>query len=469
MTSMTQRRDVPLNRQPDLLGRAMATFAVLAGLLLFGIAGARAQDSGRRVEIINIDGAITPVMATYVGRGIDASAERGDSAVVLRMNTPGGLSSAMDDIISDILAAPIPVIVYVAPEGARAASAGVYITYAAHVAAMAPSTNIGSATPVQLGNESNDNSQSTMDRKIVNDAAAKIRGLAELRGRNADWAESAVRQAENITATEAVDLRVVDFIASDVADLLAQADGREVVVQGKTVKVETAGASVSEIDMSFFEQLLQVITDPNIAFVLVSLGTLALVFELANPGGIGPGAVGGIMLVAGFYALGTLDTNWAGLALMALAFLLFTIDVFVPTHGILTVSGVVAFLFGGLLLSNTRNDDVLNISRIVVFTVTALMGVFFLFLAGTAWRSRDLPPSTGESAMVGTIAVVRRPLEPDGLVFVHGELWQATSSDGTVGIGEPVRVERVDGLHLTVTPVAVDAGMPPEALGGVPG
>ncbi len=470
MTSPTHRTDSTRIQPYRVLWHAVATAIVLAGLLLAGIAGVAAQDTNRQVGLLDVDGTISPVMATYVGRGIDRSAERGDSAVILRMDTPGGLSSAMDDIVSDILASPIPVIVYVAPEGARAGSAGVYITYAAHVAAMAPATNIGSATPVQLGGESDDGEETAMDRKVVNDAAAKIRGLAEQRGRNAEWAESAVRDAENITAGEAVDLNVIDFVANDLDGVLAQADGLEVVVQGEPVTVETSGATVSQIDMSFFEQLLQVITDPNIAFVLVSLGTLALVFEIANPGGIGPGAVGGIMLVTGFYALGTLDTNWAGLALMGLAFLLFVIDVFVPTHGILTISGIVAFLFGGLLLSNTRNDEVLAVSQVVIFTVTAMMGLFFLLIAGTLWRSRGRPPATGESALHGAIAIVRTPLEPDGMVFLQGETWQATSSAGPVSRGEQVRVLAVDGLHLTVVPLTSEAGMsPPGALGGVPG
>jgi membrane-bound serine protease (ClpP class) len=471
MTSLTHLARSPSINRHHILLRLLGTALVLAGLLLTAVGGVLAQEPNAKpsVALIDIDGTITPVMATYVGRGIDRSADRGDRAVILRMDTPGGLSSAMDDIVSDILASPIPVIVYVAPEGARAASAGVYITYAAHVAAMAPATNIGSATPVNLGDESDNNNESAMDRKIVNDAVAKIRGLAERRGRNADWAEAAVRDADNITASVAVEKNVVDFIAGDLDSVLAQANGRTVVVRGQTVTVETAGASVSEIDMSFFEKLLQVVTDPNIAFVLVSLGTLAIVFELANPGGIGPGAVGGIMLVTGFYALGTLDTNWAGLALMGLAFLLFVIDVFVPTHGILTISGIVSFLFGGLLLSNTRNDDVREISRIVIFTITALMGIFFLVLAGTAWRSLGRPPSTGESTLLGAIAVVRRPLEPDGMVFVQGELWQATSSGGPAGRGQLVQILGIDGLRLTVTPVTVKAGVPPDALERAPG
>lgn len=455
------------NNRPRL--RTLASAMMLLGMLLLLATSVAAQDTERRVGLIEVDGTITPVMATYVGRGIDRSVDRGDSAVVIQMDTPGGLSSAMDDIISDILNSPIPVIVFVGPEGSRAGSAGVYITYAAHVAAMAPATNIGSATPINLGDDSEDDELSAADRKAINDAVGKIRGLAEQRGRNADWGEAAVRDADNITATRAVELNVVDFIAQDIDDLLAKADGREVLIANQTVTVETAGASVSSIEMTFFERLLQVITDPNIAYVLVSLGTLALVFEIANPGGIGPGAVGGIMLVTGFYGLGTLDTNWAGLALMALAFLLFIIDVFVPTHGILTISGVISFLFGGLLLSNTRNDDVLAVSQTVIFTMTALMGLFFFFVIGVLLRSRGRPPVTGESTLVGATAVVRQPLDPDGMVFVQGELWQATSTGGTIERGELVRVVRVDGLRLTVTPVTIEAGMPPDALGGLPG
>jgi membrane-bound serine protease (ClpP class) len=427
---------------------------------------ASAQDDRPRVTLVDVDGTITPVMATYVDRGIDAAVDRGDSAVVIRLDTPGGLSSAMDDIISDILASPIPVIVYVAPDGARAASAGVYITYAAHVAAMAPATNIGSATPVQIGETDDDDEQSTMDRKIINDAAAKIRALAEQRGRNAEWAEQAVREADNITASEAVAMNVVDFIATDVEDLLAQSDGRTVTVRGEPVTVNTAGASVSDVDMSLFERLLQVVSDPNIAFVLISLGTLALIFELANPGSIGPGAVGALMLVTGFYGLGTLDTNWAGIALMGLALLLFAIDVFVPTHGVLTIAGIASFLIGGLLLSNTRNDDVLEVSRVVIFTVTALMAVFFLFIAGSIWRVRGKPAVTGDNWLIGATGSARTDLDPSGMVYLHGELWQAQVAGNAIRKGDRVRVTAVDGLRLTVIPLTVESGLPPpEPLG----
>lgn len=440
--------------------RWLVLLGVVSALLIAAVADA--QDDTPRVGRIRIDGAITPVMATYVGRGIDRAAERGDSAVIIEMDTPGGLSSAMDDIISDILASDIPVIVWIAPEGARAASAGAYIAYAAHVSAMAPATNIGSATPVQLG-EQDDDTQSAMDRKVVNDAVAKIRSLAEKRGRNADWAEDAVRDAANVTATEAVELNVIDFIANSEASLLEQADGREVEIDTATVTVSAAGATVDAIDMNLFERLLQVITDPNIAFVLVSLGTLAFIFELANPGSIGPGAVGGIMLLTGFYALGTLDTNWAGIALLGLALLLFAIDVFVTSHGILTVTGIIAFLFGALLLSNTRNDDVLAVSRIVIFTMTALFAAFFMFIARSAWRTHDLPAYSGDNSILGGIGEVRTDLAPQGMIYMHGELWQASTEVGVIPAGNRVRVLRKEGLHLVVESLPEDAAVPPPA------
>jgi membrane-bound serine protease (ClpP class) len=443
--------------------RGLILVAALMTLLSVGVTVA--QDDTPTVGRVRVDGTITPVMATYIGRAIDRAADHGDSAVILEMDTPGGLSSAMDDIISDILASEIPVIVWVAPNGARAASAGAYIAYAAHVSAMAPATNIGSATPVQLGEQDDDGSETAMDRKVVNDAVAKIRALAEMRDRNADWAEDAVRDAVNVSATEAVRLNVVDFIAKDEIELLEQADGREVTVGVETVTVNVAGATIRSIEMSFFERLLQVITDPNIAFVFVSLGTLALIFELANPGSIGPGAVGGLMLVTGFYALGTLDTNWAGLALMGLAILLFAIDVFVTSHGILTITGIVAFLFGALLLSNTRNDDVLAISRTVIFTITLLFAAFFLFIARSAWRSRDFPVVTGDAQLVGHVGSARTDLTPEGMVYLLGELWQATATQGGIPKGEHVRVVRKEGLRLVVEPVPHDGSLPPPGMG----
>lgn len=307
-----------------------------------------------------------------------------------------------------------------------------------------------------------------MDRKVTNDAVGKIQALAEQRGRNAEWAEQAVRDAANIPASKAAEIGVIDFVAANRADLLEKADGRSVTIDGQQVIVHTRGAAIHEIDMSFFEQLLQVVTDPNIAFILLSLGSLALFFELANPGSIGPGAIGALMMITGFYGLGTLDTNWAGLALMGLAFLLFGIDVFVPTHGVLTISGIIAFLLGGLLLSNTRNDDVLHVSRIVIITMTALLGVFFLFIAGAVVRSRHRPVATGASTIPGQVAVARTPLDPTGMVYMQGELWQARSSSGPVARGQRVLVVQLDGIHLMVEPLPEEASLPPPAPAGSP-
>lgn len=434
--------------------RVVALLMLVAGVLLSAPAMAQ-QESRPSVTELQIDGAITPVMATYVGRGIDEAVERGDDAVLIRMDTPGGLSSAMSDIIDDILASPVPVIVYVAPEGARAASAGMYISYAAHVSVMAPVTNIGSATPVQLGGDGGGgDGQTASEQKAINDAVAQVRELAELRGRNADWAERAVREAANVGASEAAEMNVVDFIAADTGEVLAQADGMTVTVQGNGATVRTAGASVDSVDMSFFEQVLQVIVDPNIAFILMSLGTLGLIFELSNPGTIVPGVAGAVMLVTGLYALGTLNSNWSGFILIALAFLLFVAEIFVASGGLLAAGGVVAFLFGGLLLSNTRNDEVLQISRTLVFTVTAVLGAFFFFVAGSVLKSRRKPAVSGESTLVGRRAEARTDLDPSGMVFLFGELWRATVvGDAPVAEGDQVEVVSVEGMRLQVVPV----------------
>jgi membrane-bound serine protease (ClpP class) len=442
----------------SLVRRSLFVVAAVLAIVSLGAPIVSGADEQREVGLIRVDGAITPVMATYIGRGIDRAAHRGDTAVILEMDTPGGLSSAMDDIVSDVLNAPIPVIVYVAPNGARAASAGVYITYAAHIAAMAPATNIGSATPIQVGQTSDPNNLSTEERKIINDAAAKIRALAEQRGRNADWAEQAVRDAANIQASKAVELGVVNFIATDREQVLQQADGMNVTVNGQQVTVQTAGATIDEVNMSFFEQLLQVITDPNIAYILLSLGALGIVFEIASPGGIGPGAIGAILLVAGFYGLGTLDTNWAGLALMGLAFVLFVMDVYLPTHGALTLTGVAAFLFGSLLLANTRDANVLHISRWAIFTMTALLALFFFFIVGSVVRVRKNPPATGLQSIVGGVAIARTDIDPSGMVYMQGELWQAVTTGAIVEKGERVRVVTIEGLTLTVEPLTLEAG-----------
>ncbi len=403
------------------------------------------------VTVIRLDGTITPVMADFVGRALDDAADR-DQVVVIQMNTPGGLSSAMDDIVADILAASVPVIVWVGPNGARAASAGVYITYAAHLATMAPATNIGSATPISLGEDNSEEPESASDRKVLNDAIGKIRGLAELRGRNVEWAEDAVRNAANVSAEQALGLGVIDLIASSIPDLLEQMDGRDVTVAGETRTLHTAGADTRTAKMNWLEQFLQLVSDPNIAFLFVSIGTLALIFELANPGSIGPGAVGVLLLVTGFYSLGTLDASWAALALLAAAGVILAVDLLVvPGTGLLTGAGIATFVVGGLLLSTSDSADV---SLLLVFGVGAVLAMLVVLIVGSAWRVRNQAPATGTGTLVGEYAEVRSPLDPQGMVYVQGELWSARAADGaTIASGTRVQVTRVDGFVLEVREV----------------
>lgn len=432
--------------------RLLALSTWILGLLLLAQSSAAV---GERVYLLELDGPITPVMADYVARGIDEAAASGAEAVVIRLDTPGGLSSAMDEIVQDILQSPVPVIVYVAPEGARAASAGVFITYAAHISAMAPATNIGSASPVLIGQDGQPSqTDDTMQRKVVNDAVAKIRSLAERRGRNADWAEQAVREAVNITAEQAAAQGVVDFVAPSLDALLDMVDGRTVETSVGAVTLRTRDAEVVTVRMTVLERFFQVLSDPNIAYILLSLGMLGIFFELANPGSILPGVVGGILLLLGLYALGTLDVNWTGVLLMAFAFLLFLIDLYVPTHGVLTLGGIVSFALGSLLLLQSPASPGFQLSRAVVLAVTGTIAAVFLVLVFLVARAHARRPATGKEALIGARAVVRRALEPEGLVFVEGELWRARSLSGPVPAGHAVRIVGLDGLTLLVEPAS---------------
>ncbi len=429
----------------------------LLGTLLPTAADAFARiqgDDQPEIDVVELDGTITPVMARYIDRAIGSAEEDGRSAVVLEMDTPGGLSSAMDDIIRDILESEIPVIVYVAPRGARAASAGVYITYAAHVAAMAPGTNIGSATPVSLGGD-DDDEETAMDRKVVNDAVAQIVNLANLRGRNAQWAEDAVRNAVNITADDALSLGVIDIVAPDLATLLTEIDGRQVVMaDGSTVALRTANARLHDVGMNPLEGLLQLLADPTIAYILLSLGSLGLFLELSNPGTLVPGTVGAVCLLFGLFALGTIPVNWAGLLLMALGLVLFVADIYVPSLGLLTVGGVISFVVGSFLLIDSNAPPGYDLPAAVIWTVTACFVALFLLIGFSLVRAIRRRPATGRSALIGMVGTVKIGIEPGkpGQVFVDGERWKAILADGTSAIsaGTSIAVTKVDGLTLTV-------------------
>lgn len=432
-----------------------AMILLLTGTLLTAIQPALAQDASPRVRVVEIDGTITPPMASYVDRAISGAEDADIDAVVLRIDTPGGLSTAMDDIVSDILASDVPVIAYVSPGNARAASAGVYITYAAHVAAMTPGTNIGSATPIQMGGDDSGEDLSASDRKVINDAVSRIENLAELRGRNVEWAIAAVRDADNITATRALEIGVVEYLAPDLDALLNDVHGREVeLANGETVTLNTAGAEVSTTGMNAIESLLQLISEPTIAYLLLSFGSLGIFLELSNPGQFVPGIIGALSFILGFYALGTLPVNWTGLLLIAFGFVLLFIEIFVTSLGILTVSGLVAFIIGSYMLIDDRVPGYERVSPPVIWTSAGLVLASALVVGFLVVRTQRSTPRTGKSGLIGQIGEVRRELAPGGMIHVEGELWAAEAeglAEGeTIPAGAHVEVTGMEGLRLKV-------------------
>jgi membrane-bound serine protease (ClpP class) len=416
---------------------------------------------GDHVAVARLRGIINPAAASYVDRAIGAAEANGASLVVLELDTPGGLDSSMRQIVQRILASRVPVAVYVAPPGARAGSAGVYITYSAHVAAMAPNTNIGSATPVSIGEGGEQKMSDEMRNKVVNDAVAYIKGLAAARGRNADWAERAVREAANATAQEAQQLGVVEYVAPDLPSLLRALEGARVSTAGGEVVLQPAELPVERIEMQPHEGLLHAITDPTIAYLLVSLGSLALIYELASPGAIFPGVVGGLALLLGLYGLGTLPVNLAGLLLIVFAMALFALDLVTPTHGVLTAGAVVSFLLGSAILFNSQEGaPFFQVAPAAIALMTILLSTFFGVVLGAVFRSHHRRVVTGREGLLGARGLVRQALEPQGMVFVEGELWSATADGARVPAGAAVEVTGVDGLRLHVRPVAEAADVP---------
>jgi membrane-bound serine protease (ClpP class) len=369
----------------------------------------------------------------------------GAGVLVIQLDTPGGLERSMRAICQRLLNAEIPVVVYVSPTGARAASAGVFITMAAHVAAMAPATNIGAAHPVAIGGGVDKESM----KKIENDAAAFARTIATERGRNAEWAEKAVRQSVSITEREAVKLKVVDLIADSLPDLLEKIDGRAVKTTKGPVTLQTRGAVVKAIEIGFRDRVLNVITDPNIAYILMMLGMLGLFFELSNPGVVLPGVIGGISLILAFFAMQSLPINFAGLLLILFGIVLFIAEIKVVSHGILAVGGIVALALGSLMLFDAPEIGFRVSWRVILPTVGATAAIF-LVAVGAGLRALSAPSPVGGPAMVGQIGVAQGVLSPEGQVLVHGELWRAVARGGPVAEGAKVRVVDVNGLTLTV-------------------
>jgi membrane-bound serine protease (ClpP class) len=424
--------------------------AVVILLLAISIASS-VQSQSPHIHVLTIKGTINPVLVNYVERGIEEAEDSGAEAIIIQMDTPGGLDTAMRDIVQLIVNARIPVVIYVAPSGARAASAGVFITIAGHVAVMAPNTAIGAAHPVAIGSDGEAQMSEAMEEKIINDAAAYIRSIAEAHGRNMEWAERAVRESVSATEREALDLNVIDMIAPDLDTLITQLDGRQVtMINDQQVTLHTQGVIINDVPMKTIEKFLYAIADPNIAYLLLSVATLGIMVEIFNPGLIFPGVVGGISLLLAFYSLGMLPVNYAGILLIVLAIGLFIGEVLTTTFGIFTAGGVVALVIGSLILFQGAGP-IFRIDPWLIATVTIVITGTLAFVIHRAVSAHRRQAKTGWEELIGKTAVVKVALNPEGTVFFKGERWSATSEGEEIKPGDEVIINKVDGLMLYVT------------------
>ncbi len=439
---------------------------IFALLVLSWAALVHASNEGHGV-VLEIDGPIGPATSEYVSQGIQQAEETDASLVLLEMDTPGGLDTAMREIIGEVLASEVPVVGYVAPRGSRAASAGTYILFATHVAAMAPATNLGAATPVQIGGlptpggepekpergageEQEAPPASALEQKAKNDATAYIRGLAKLRGRNVEWAGRAVTEAASLHAEEALREGVIDVVADSRADLLAKLDGRVVTLDRGPVTLHTDGLALRQVEQTFRNRLLSVITNPNVAYLLLLLGIYGLFFELANPGFIAPGVIGGIALLLALFALQMLPVNYAGIALILLGTAFMIGEAFVPSFGALGIGGVIAFVFGSIMLFDEATGAY-DVSLGLIVGLAAASVLFFVGVVGLAIRARRRPVVSGREELVGAVGVATEAFSGVGFVRAHGELWTARC-DVPLHRGDRVRIRDVDGLRLRVEP-----------------
>ncbi len=432
--------------------KALAVLGVASGLAAFR--PARAQESAPAdaapsgagfVHVIEVRDAITPITVEQISQQIAASEKAGARALVLEMDTPGGLETSMREIVKAILASDLPVITYVSPPGSRAASAGLFLVTASHVAAMAPNTNLGAASPVSLGGPAD----TTLSKKATSDAAALIEGLAETRGRNEEWNVRAVREAISVSATEALALHVVDLLATDLEELLEKSDGRVVRLGEREVTLHVAGAEIRRIQTSFRHRVLSWLAHPNVAYLLLTLGFYGILFELNSPGAILPGVAGAIFLILGFVALQTLPVNVAGLLLILLALGFFLLEIKVQSNGILAVGGGVSFLIGSLILFDPGLGGVFRVSLTVVLGATIATAAFFFFVIAKGIAAQRRRIVTGQESLVGEIGEAMTDLRPHGEVRVHGEIWRASSRD-PIARGSAVEVVSISGLKLEV-------------------
>ncbi len=422
--------------------------AVLGGVT-FLTAGASPAAAAPEVVLVRVADAITPATARFIQAGLKKAESEKAALVVIELDTPGGLADSMRQIVQDILASPVPVAVFVAPAGARAASAGVMITMAADIAAMAPGTNIGAAHPVGAGGQEIDGK---MSEKVVNDMVAHARSVAERRGRNADWVERAIRESVSATETEALRENIVDVVAEDLPDLLRRIDGREIAGKGK---LDLAGAQVVEHEENLRTQILRAISNPNIAYLLLMIGLAGLYFEFSHPGAIFPGVVGAIALILAFFALQTLPVNFAGVLLIALAVIFFILEMKIASYGLLSVAAILSLFLGSLMLFE-GDGPTSRVSWEVLLPTVLVVSAFFAGVAFVVFRAQFHRPATGAQGMIGEVGEVKRRLAPAGKVFVHGELWNAVAKQ-PIEEGRRVRVVAVKGLLLEVEPLDASA------------
>ncbi|MBI4190799.1 MAG: nodulation protein NfeD [Betaproteobacteria bacterium] len=468
------------------MAHAVVWSCFVAALLGWGHGSQHASAAPAPVVLLTLEGAVSPATADYMVRGVKQAADKGAGLVVLQIDTPGGLDTSMRKVIKEILASPVPVVTFVAPGGARAASAGTFILYASHVAAMAPGTNLGAATPVPIGitpqrepekapakpAPGGDSKQSgkaeqkdkdapaakdSMSRKQVHDAAAYIRSLAQLRGRNADWGERAVREAVSLSAAEARKLKVIDLVARDMKDLLDQLHGRKVTVQGIERTLETAGADTLRIDPDWRSRLLAVITDPSVALILMMIGLYGLLFEFSNPGFVLPGVVGAICLLLALFAFQLLPINYAGLALIGVGVAFIVAEAFVPSFGALGIGGAIALVIGAVILIDPEAAPGYSVPLPFVAALAAVSGASVFFVVTMALKARQRPVVSGREEIVGARGEALEDFTEEGWVRAHDENWRACSTT-PLRSGQRVRITRIDGLTLSVEPEQSEGG-----------
>ncbi|MFH1639000.1 MAG: nodulation protein NfeD [Chloroflexota bacterium] len=426
-------------------------YLFLSVLFLTGTLATPVQADAAGIDVLRVSGTVNPVMVDYIRRGIKQAENDNAIACIIQLDTPGGLDTSMRDIVKDIVSAAVPIVVYVSPSGARAASAGTFITIAAHVAAMAPNTSIGAASPITLSPEGEGEISSTLKEKILNDAASYIRSLAQAKGRNLEWAERAVREAASASDQEALELNVIDMVAPNLTTLIARLDGREVtMLDGSKVTLETQGTVINYIDMTAFESLLFTVADPNIAYILLSIAVLGIALEIFNPALIFPGIIGVISGILAFYALGMLPVNYAGVLFILIAFGLFIAEMLTASFGILISGGIVSLILGSLILFK-GDSPFFRVNPWLIAAVVLTFAAALFFIAGKVIASQRRHATTGKEGLIGQIARTRTILEPEGLVFYGGELWKAISESGRIEAGEQVLIDRIDGLILHVT------------------